>query len=271
MLFIALAGSQPWRKADPHTDRWYNWTYNKTWTKFWDYHADRSHEFKDDAKELLEGMLAHKPKNRWSIEDIKQCKWFHGKRMDNAAAEKALKKRKRMMDQKKFDAAEREVSSRKAVPEQKVDMMSEDKKKLLMKSDPPFCDLLKLPLTCFYTTENAVLALEQIVNAIALLKGDTLWDKKTEDEDKKFELTFEVKKAHGYPLKGEDKDAAYLIKGKVNVYKESKDSRRNLVVVSNNGDFTSRMYLPQVFNDMMGHIAIIRSDVKKSEESKEDA
>lgn len=267
MLFIALAGSQPWRKADPSNDRWYHWTYNKEWDKFWEYHGERSHQFEDDAKELLQGMLAHKAKKRWSIDDIKKCQWYQGKTFSDNEARKALKQRKREMDQKKFDASKRDPKTRKAIEaEQKDDeMLDEDQKKLLASATPPFCDKIKLPLTHFYTKDNAVIVLEKINNAVLQLRGD-----KGSEEDNKFELNFEVKFSPGLGK------ATYLVAGKANVYKESETSNRNLVVFSNNGDFTSRMYLPRVFNDMMSKIGYIRCDVKSkesadAEDTKEDS
>jgi len=258
MLFIALAGSQPWRKADPEGDRWYNWTYNKKWKDFWDYHGDRSHKFEPEAQELLQGMLAHKPRKRWSIEDIKKCTWWQGKTWKDDKAEKALKKRKADMDQKKFDASKRDMTTRKDVA------LDEDAKKLLASANPPFCDMIKLPLSHFYTKDNAVIVLEKIEKAITELRGES-----QSDDKKKYELTFEVKIGHGLG-KSTSENGAYVVQGKVNVYRESEESARSLVVFNNNGDFTSRMYLPRVFNDIMGKIGFLRTDVKNTEESKEE-
>jgi len=266
MLFIALAGSQPWRKADPKGDRWYNWTYNKDWKSFWEYHGGRSHKFSSDAKELLQGMLAHKPHKRWSIDDIKKCDWYQGKSFSDREAEKHLKRRKKEMDQKKFDASKREAGPRKKI-ELKEDMLDEDAKNLLASAKPPFCDIFRLPLTHFYTTDNAVIVLENIETAIASLKGD----KKTEDKNK-YELTFEVKISHGLTSASKESNT-YLVAAKVNVFKESEDSNRNLVVFTNIGDFSSRMYLSKVYNDMMNHVGYMRTDTASDEkdDSKEDS
>jgi len=256
MLFIALAGSQPWRKADPSNDRWYNWAYNKEWNQFWSYHANRGHKFDKESKELLEGMLAHKPKNRMSIAMIKKTAWYKGKCMRNEEAARALKKRKRDMDQKKFDAAKREKETRKAIP----DIPTQDDKNLYLKADPPLCDLWHIPITSFYTKDNAKIVMEKIQNAIHMLKGDHKLG------DAPFELSFEVKKSHGLTSKKNTDKNFYVVGGKINIYKKSADeSGTSLVVFTSTRDFNSRAYLPKIFGDIMGQIAYLRCDMKREQ------
>jgi len=102
MLFITLSGSQPWRKADKSGDKWYQmWVAKRD--KFWSYHEKRNEvEFGSDAKELLEGMLAHKPRDRFAMTDVMQCKWMNDR--DKCTDEEArglLKKRKKDVDAKR--------------------------------------------------------------------------------------------------------------------------------------------------------------------------
>merc|ERR1719228_2836250 len=78
MLFIALAGSQPWRMANPHADRWYKMVHTGKWKEFFKYHK-RSHDFSRDQKEILMGILQPEPKSRWTLEEIRRCKWSNGK------------------------------------------------------------------------------------------------------------------------------------------------------------------------------------------------
>eukprot|EP00495_Collosphaeridae_sp_1-RS-2012_P006476 TRINITY_DN6074_c0_g1_i1.p1 TRINITY_DN6074_c0_g1~~TRINITY_DN6074_c0_g1_i1.p1 ORF type:complete len:103 (+),score=25.08 TRINITY_DN6074_c0_g1_i1:333-641(+) len=80
MLFIAVAGSQPWRKAVPGSDRWYKMIHKGNWSKFFEYH-ERSHKFSDDQKTILKGLLEPNPKDRWTLENIKRCSWYNGKRL----------------------------------------------------------------------------------------------------------------------------------------------------------------------------------------------
>merc|ERR1719192_2782538 len=102
MLFITLSGSQPWRKADKNGDKWYQmWIVKRE--KFWNYHAERNQvEFSKDAKSLLEGMLAHRPKDRFSMKEVKSSPWLNdGKKCTNSQAADLLKERKLTVDSKK--------------------------------------------------------------------------------------------------------------------------------------------------------------------------
>jgi len=241
MLFIALAGSQPWRKADYSKDRWYYMAYKGKWADFWDYHT-RSHTFTKPAKALLQGMLAHKPDQRWSISDIKKCDWFNGKKISDAKAAKKLKDRKKTMDRKKFDKSKRDQGTRKAI--------DEDDRKMMAKANPPQCDLIKLPLTSFYTDENAWLMREFIKNAVDRLKGSI-----KSDDKENFEMIFEVKKL----LRGLSDDET-VVKGRINIYTSTLDKKRATLVVFTRMDSSSALYLPQVYNDMMAYLACYRID-----------
>jgi len=174
MLFICLAGSQPWRKADPNSDRWYRMVHANKWDKFFAYHT-RSHKFTEDQKTILKGILAPEADNRWSINEIKRCMWYKGKLSQNEV-EMRLKKRKMKVDETKFRAmtpGDNEV--RRA-----FDIFSS--RLPLVYFRPPS------PLS-FVTDKKAEWVLEDISNVIISLKGVI-----TKDEPEKFKLSFFVKK-----------------------------------------------------------------------------
>merc|ERR1711920_903727 len=141
-----------------------------------------------------------------------------------------------------FDASKRTTETRKA-----IDDIDEDAKNLIAKARPPAPDMINLPLTHFYTNDNAVIVMEKITNEINRLKGDL----KSNDKEN-FEMTFEVK------MKIWKKEDAEVVGGRVNVYTENEETRRNLVVFTPERDFSSKMWLPRVYNDMMTKLAYLR-------------
>jgi len=175
MLFIALAGSQPWRKADPKSDRWFRMVHNKKWDEFFSYHK-RSHAFTPEQKTILRGILEPKPENRWSLDEIQRCKWYKGKTLPQDEVESRLKQRKFEVDEKKFrDMQVRGVKSRRHF------------------------DIFSLPLApvyfqpapgqSFITNIRAKWAIEAIMDTIVILKGTII-----EVKPEKFRVTFQFKK-----------------------------------------------------------------------------
>merc|ERR1719357_218009 len=174
MLFIALAGSQPWRKADPRSDRWYKMIHQGKWKNFFGYH-ERSHKFSDDQKTILKGILEPDPKERWTLEKVKRCNWYNGKKLSQDQVAHRLTKRKNVVDDKKFRA----LRPGKETDRRDADIYS---KRLPLVYFKPATGL------SFVTDTRAEWVLEEIANAIAGLKG-----KCTEpDGEDKFELSFFV-------------------------------------------------------------------------------
>jgi len=93
ILFITIAGFPPFQEAKPDEDWWFNKIKNKKYDLFWKAH-ERTAEFTDEAKEILLGMLMANPDERWTIEQIRQCKWWQGKTFTQAQAIHELEKRK---------------------------------------------------------------------------------------------------------------------------------------------------------------------------------
>merc|ERR550534_1938324 len=173
MLFIALAGSQPWRKASSKSDRWFKMDYAGDWKKFFDYHK-RSHKFSDEQKSIVMGLLEPDPKKRWTLEEIKECEWFNGKKISQNEAALLLQERKRVVDQKKFRAMRPGVK----VERRAVDMFSRMLPMVYFQPPPPLS---------FVTSKKAEWVLNDIAKVINSFKG-----KVTEEREKymlKFQLT----------------------------------------------------------------------------------
>jgi len=174
MLFIAVAGSQPWRKADPGGDRWYKMIHQGKWSKFFEYH-ERSHKFSDDQKTILKGLLEPNPKDRWTLENVKRCSWYNGKRISQNEVAMRLMKRKITVDDKKFRAL---------MPSAKA----KNKRAMIYSKRLPLVYFKPATGLSFVTDTKAEWVLEVIADAIAGLKG-----KVTEHDGKdKFKLAFFV-------------------------------------------------------------------------------
>jgi len=175
MLFICLAGSQPWRKADPKSDRWYKMVHANKWNDFFRYH-ERSHKFTDDQKNILKGILAPKPDERWTIKDIKRCMWYKGK-LSQDEVEMRLKKRKIKVDEKKFRAMRPGADG----PRKAIDIFS---------TRLPLVYFRPVSPLSFVTDKKPEWVLEDIEDAIETnLKGVV-----TKKESEKFKLSFFVNK-----------------------------------------------------------------------------
>jgi len=173
MLFIALAGSQPWKKASPK-DRWYKIVHSGDWKKFFQYH-ERSHKFTNDQKILIRGLLEPDPEDRWTIDQIKRCKWFNGKKLSQSEVACRLKKRKRIVDNKKFKTMKAEnIRPRRSLFTRRL----------------PYTYFQPPSSLSFVTSKQAEWVLEDIVNAIQQLRGTI---RKYEVE--KYKLSFELSKS----------------------------------------------------------------------------
>jgi len=175
MLFIAIAGSQPWRKADHRKDKWYKMVYGGDWGSFFKYHQ-RSHNFTEDQKVILKGLLEPEPKKRWQIKDIKNCKWYNGKKICEDDVAMRLQKRKREVDRKKFELMK---------PGAQV-----SRKAIFTNHKLPHVYFQPTPCLSFVTDVKPEWVLENITNVIlADMKGIITCEAK-----EKYKLTFQVVK-----------------------------------------------------------------------------
>merc|ERR1711879_525313 len=68
VLFILLAGFPPFARSST-TDWWFNKIKEKNFNRFWRAH-ERNVAFSDEAKTLIQGMLAFNPEDRYSLEQV---------------------------------------------------------------------------------------------------------------------------------------------------------------------------------------------------------
>lgn len=101
ILFITIAGFPPFQEAKPESDWWFHKLAKKKYSLFWKAH-ERTAKFTQEAKDLLVGMLAADPDDRWTIEKIKNCAWYGGKTMTQDEAVKELLTRKAKVETDKI-------------------------------------------------------------------------------------------------------------------------------------------------------------------------
>jgi len=175
MLFIALAGTQPWREARPYKDRWYKMVHRRKWREFFEYHK-RSHIFSRNQEKILMGMLEPEHEDRYSLHKIKQCNWFQGITITQDEAAKRLQNRKIKVDEKKFMAMQRRGAA--AVSRKAVDIFSTKLPYVYFQPPPPLS---------FVTDMKAEWVLEDIASVIMNMKGTI-----KEEEKAKYKLTFHI-------------------------------------------------------------------------------
>jgi len=175
MLFIAITGTMPWRTADPKTDKWYRWVNNEEWDEFFEYHADRvRHEFTEDQKAILMGLLDPEPKNRWTFDDIQRCRWYRGRTIDQNDVAFRMLRRRRAVDIKKNNKQKRRVGAKRRA----VGIYGQRLPDIYYQPLPPLS---------FITDKKAEWALEDIENAIGQLRGSV-------DNKENYKLNFHVNK-----------------------------------------------------------------------------
>jgi len=187
MLFICLAGSQPWRKADPKSDRWYKMVHANKWNKFFGYH-ERSHKFTEDQKTILKGILAPDPNDRWSLKELKRCMWYKGKLPHNEV-EVRLKKRKMKVDEKKFKA---------------MKTGAERHRKGIFSTRLPLTYFRPATPLSFVTDKQAEWVLEDIADAITSMKGVI-----SKDEPEKYKFSFYLRKLVDTGFKDEEENVIF--------------------------------------------------------------
>jgi len=96
ILFICIAGFPPFQEAKA-SDWWFDKIIKKKFALFWKAH-ERCLKFDDDAKDILLGMLAAKPADRYGWTKLRNHAWTNGKTFTRDEASEALLKLKRTVD-----------------------------------------------------------------------------------------------------------------------------------------------------------------------------
>jgi len=285
MLFVALAGSQPWRKADPRGDRWYKMVHVGKWDTFFDYHQ-RSHKFSSSQKAILKGLLEPNPEDRWKLSNIKHCKWFNGHKISQDEVAMRLQKRKRIVDLEKFRAMKpaAKVSTKKA-----VDIFSNTR---------PYVYFQPTPCLSFVTCERPEWALEDIANVIINMKGTI-----SHLDRPKFKLSFYITKlvdtgnylnkttkekeyekvrvcgtVQMWTQPGQEKMLEAIAKRKDSLVEETehraatdKPAIRSIAIFRSEGGFDTKYLFPRIYDNILAALpADIISPEVFDEDTKED-
>jgi len=107
ILFICIAGFPPFQEAKS-SDWWFDKIIKKKYGLFWKAH-ERVLKFEDDAKDILLGMLAANPKDRYSWDTLRQHKWTQGHTLTQTEAAETLMKLKKSVDAKLRETARNNV------------------------------------------------------------------------------------------------------------------------------------------------------------------
>jgi len=85
MLFILVCGYFPFNNAK-ESDTMYTEIIKKDFKKFWAKHEKASTlklKVSDNLKELIEGMIAYNPKERYDLERVKRSKFYQESMLDD--------------------------------------------------------------------------------------------------------------------------------------------------------------------------------------------
>lgn len=96
ILFICIAGFPPFQEAKAN-DWWFDKIIKKKYKLFWRAH-ERCMKFDDDAKDVLLGMLAARPSERYDWKTLRTHKWTNGETFTQEEAAMALMKLKNTVD-----------------------------------------------------------------------------------------------------------------------------------------------------------------------------
>jgi len=114
ILFICIAGFPPFQEAKA-SDWWFDKIMKKKYDLFWKAH-ERCMKFSDDAKDILLGMLAAKPADRYGWKELRNHKWTNGPTCTQEEASQRLMQLKAEVDkQLLMSAAKGEAGKRRAV------------------------------------------------------------------------------------------------------------------------------------------------------------
>jgi len=109
VLFNMLTGVCPFRNADPNTDKHYYRLATKD-PKFWAHHTDLSKN--QGVTDLIEGMLAYQPADRFKQDDIEKNEWYCGELHDESSLQQEMVNlHKVCLEKKEGDAHNHDLNS----------------------------------------------------------------------------------------------------------------------------------------------------------------
>jgi len=121
ILFILLNGYPPFEQAHKN-DKWFKPLITNNYDKFWKAHQKSAAAKDENARDLIQQMLAFDPKKRITIKDIKKHKWWTGKilEQDDLIRHLKLKHRKaeerRKQDVKKMNDLANSLDENREIP-----------------------------------------------------------------------------------------------------------------------------------------------------------
>jgi len=124
VFFIMLAGYPPFERAHK-TDKWYYPLTKGDNKGFWEKH--KNCKIPNDVRDLVTGMLAYKPRTRWTIAEIKKHPWWSGRIMKDEDLKAAVLKKYNKAIQKKSKDPRKQGSPMNSVstgsPKREVSLM----------------------------------------------------------------------------------------------------------------------------------------------------
>jgi len=122
ILFIMLAGFPPFQNAVA-TDWWFDKLQKKKYKLFWMAH-ERTASFSDEAKQILQLMLAPTEASRLNIDQVRQTAFYNASHLTIKELQQELKKRKQVVDVQKQKEKQNGVNSRDTMLEQVVEFFN---------------------------------------------------------------------------------------------------------------------------------------------------
>jgi serine/threonine protein kinase len=98
ILFVMITQHSPFTQADP-TDRYYKLISQGRWEQFWNIYGQDT--ISDTFKDLFQKMMSYNPKDRLSLEEVKQHPWFMGTVAEVKKVRKSLYRRSKKLDKRK--------------------------------------------------------------------------------------------------------------------------------------------------------------------------
>ena len=141
ILFIFFSGHPPFHEGRPQ-DPYYN-AFVKNRAKFWNFHSkqNKQRDYSESYKFLVSCMLEYNPKDRYSIEQVKNSEWLN-EPIDEAQAEADMQKYmgalQKMIQQKKGQDVQGNEESYRSIDMPGVqvfnnNMLTSDYEKIMMK------------------------------------------------------------------------------------------------------------------------------------------
>jgi len=154
ILFICIAGFPPFQEAKL-SDWWFDKIIKKKYALFWKAH-ERVLKFDDDAKDILLGMLAARPQDRYTWDQLRNHKWMSKKTLTQSEAATTLMMLKKKVDVKLAGGAQNTgivLEKQRALADHEV--------------EPPLLGNY-LPVNHIYTALSGKLALDEVQTYIMI-------------------------------------------------------------------------------------------------------